>query len=164
MKTSHFHTVFASLRNFQHGHIELIDDRAENYALSNVFDVARRAAPYEKTVVGKNLDYVIEVLRAEGRSDWFCAAHDEFALVMDGEVRIDLVEHDAPPAGTGAIKLDAAPAGRRMGWMTLRRGHQALLPSGAAYRFTAGAAPGVIVLQTIKGPLSVEKWSDICVR
>jgi len=165
METSTYHTVFASLRNYERGHIEIIDDRPENYALSNVFDVAAHSAPYEKTVVGKNLKYVIEVLRAEGRSDWFSAAHDEFALLMDGELRIDLIKLDTKPAGVeGSIKHAAPPAGRAMGWMKLGRGHQALLPHGAAYRFDATAAPSVIVLQTILGPNSVEKWPDICSR
>jgi homogentisate 1,2-dioxygenase len=48
-----------------------------------------------------------------------------------------------------------------MGRVKCKRGHQALLPRGAAYRFTA-ASPGVILLQTIEGPLSVKKWQDIC--
>jgi len=51
--------------------------------------------------------------------------------------------------------------GKKMGRMKLRRGHQALLPAGAAYQFIA-EKPGVILLQTLKGPLTVEKWADIC--
>ena len=48
-----------------------------------------------------------------------------------------------------------------MGWMRLRRGHQALLPKNTAYRFRS-AKPGVIVLQTCKGDLSIERWAEIC--
>jgi hypothetical protein len=48
-----------------------------------------------------------------------------------------------------------------MGLVRLKRGHQALLPAGAAYQFSSGK-PGVIMLQTILGELSVERWSDIC--
>jgi hypothetical protein len=46
--------------------------------------------------------------------------------------------------------------------MKLRRGHQALLPRGAAYRFRATAGAAVIVLQTLLGKYSVRKWSEIC--
>jgi hypothetical protein len=48
-----------------------------------------------------------------------------------------------------------------MGWMRLKRGHQALIPANTAYQFRA-AQPGVIILQTCKGDLSVEKWAEIC--
>ncbi len=37
-----------------------------------------------------------------------------------------------------------------MGTIQLKRGHQALLPKGAAYRFKA-ARPSVMIQQTIKG-------------
>ena len=48
-------TCFGSLDNFRKGSIEIIKGKPEHYAMSNVFDVANRAAPYEKVVVGKNL-------------------------------------------------------------------------------------------------------------
>jgi hypothetical protein len=37
-----------------------------------------------------------------------------------------------------------------------------LLPKNTAYRFRAAGEPGVIVLQSCKGELSIEKWADIC--
>jgi hypothetical protein len=43
-----------------------------------------------------------------------------------------------------------------------RRGHQVLLPTGAAYQLKA-AKPSVALIQTSAGPESVEKWSEICV-
>jgi hypothetical protein len=49
-----------------------------------------------------------------------------------------------------------------MGWMKLSRGHQGLLPKHTAYQFRTPGEPGVIVLQTCKGDLSIEKWADIC--
>ena len=48
-----------------------------------------------------------------------------------------------------------------MGRLTLRRGHQGLLPAGAAYRFTA-ARPSVILQQTIVGPDTQFRWAEIC--
>jgi hypothetical protein len=48
-----------------------------------------------------------------------------------------------------------------MGHVKCKRGHQVLLPHGAAYRFKA-ARPGVILLQTIEGELSKQKWREIC--
>ena len=37
----------------------------------------------------------------------------------------------------------------------------ALLPANAAYRFSAGS-PSVILLQTIAGPDTIERWAEIC--
>ena len=59
------------------------------------------------------------------------------------------------------LLVEGEPKGQRMGWMRLKRGHQALLPANTAYQFRA-AQPAVIILQTCKGDLSVEKWADIC--
>jgi hypothetical protein len=137
MSSSAFKTIFGSLEHYARGEIELVDDDPSNYAFSNVFDVAERSAPYEKVVVAKNLEYVIETLRAEGRSPWFAAAHDEFALILDGVVAIDLVKLDEPEmvaaqTHAGSIALPGRPAGRAMGFMKLRRGHLALLPHGSA--------------------------------
>jgi hypothetical protein len=162
-----FATVFGSLDDYVKGDIEIINDDPRNYAFSNVFDVASRSAPYEKVVVAKNREYVIETLRAEGTSAWFAAAHDEFAVVMDGVVEIELKKLDdptavAPPESRGSMRIAGTPSGRDMGFMRLRRGHQALLPTGAAYRFRALGRVGVIVLQTILGPSSVQKWQAIC--
>lgn len=161
-----FKTDLGSLARYAKGAIEVIDDDPKNYAFSNVFDVAARSPPYEKVVVAKNLRYVIEALLADGESAWFAAAHDEFALVMDGVVEIDLVKLDDPagvvaPNAEGSHRVLGTPVGRKMGHMKLRRGHQALLPAGAAYRFRAAVA-GVIVLQTLCGPCSVQKWREIC--
>jgi hypothetical protein len=161
-----FHTVFGSLNDYVKGDLEIINDDPKYYAFSNVFDVASKSRPYEKVVVALNLGYVLEVLRAEGDSDWFAASHDEFAIVLDGTVEIQLVKLQAPdsivaPDKKGAVKLKEAPVGRKMGWIRASRGHQALLPQGAAYRFRSDR-PGVILLQTIEGELSVQKWADIC--
>ena len=165
---SEFTTVFGSLNDYEKGRIEIIDDDPKAYAFSNMYDVASRSAPYEKVVVAKNLEYVIEILRAEGASPWFTASHDEYCLIMDGNVDIELVKLDqpeaiAPPEKEGSVMLNGNPEGRKMGHMKLRRGHQALLPKGAAYRYSADKA-GVILMQTIQGDHSVEKWADICYR
>ena len=45
--------------------------------------------------------------------------------------------------------------------MKLKRGHQGMLPKNTAYQFRI-VHPAVVVLQTCKGDLSVEKWSEIC--
>lgn len=161
-------TIFGSLEHFQKGSIEIIKGNAENYAFSNIYEVASKAPPYQKTVVGKNLKFVIESLRAEGDSPWFAAAHDEFTVVMDGEVTVHFIQPDAagslaPADSEGTYKLDGAPQGKSMGYVKLRRGHQALLPAGVAYQFRS-ATPGVVIVQTILGPNSVENWNDICLH
>jgi hypothetical protein len=45
----------------------------------------------------------------------------------------------------------------------LRRGHMAMLPVGAAYRFSASKAC-TLLIQTIDGPETVHKWAEICQR
>jgi hypothetical protein len=155
-------TRFGSLQDYAKGGVEVINDDARNYVFSNVFDVASRSKPYEKVAVGKNIEYVIEAIRAEGTSGWRAPAQDEFALVMDGEVEIRLLKLDKP-AGTakGSVAIPGTPAGKKMGVVRARRGHMTLLPVGSAYQFHA-AKPGVVLLQTLKGADTVERWADIC--
>ncbi len=158
-------TVFGALNDYRKGHIEIIDDDPKNYVFSNVFEIAETCAPYERVVAGKNFDYVIEAGRAERDSPWFTNAHDEFVLCMDGEIEVRLIKPEAPllaPDARGAHLAGAAPAGAKMGRLVLRRGHQGLLPKGCAYQFSA-ARPSVFTIQTVLGPVSVEKWADICI-
>jgi hypothetical protein len=166
--TMSYVTSFGSLAQFEKGSIEIINDDPKHYVFSNLFEVARAAAPYDKVVVAKNLEYVIEVLRAQSVSSWFAADHDEFALVMDGEVEVELVQLGKPeahlePGQQGSVRLLGEPKGQLMGTIRLGRGHQALLPARAAYRFST-ATQGVLLLQTLLGAHSIEKWSDICLH
>jgi hypothetical protein len=159
-----YRTRFASLENFEKGGLQVINDDARNYVFSNVYEVASKSEPYEKVAVGKNLKYVLEAIRAEGTSPWYTASHDEAAIVMDGEVEIRLVKLDAKLVADeheGTTMLEGNPRGRKMGYIVARRGHMALLPKGAAYQFYA-SKPGVILLQTIQGDLTVERWKEIC--
>ena len=162
-----YKTVFGSLDHYEKGGVQVIDDNIRHYAFSNCFEVASKARPYERVVFGINQIYVMEVLRAEGTSPWFTCAHDEFALCMDGQVEVHLVQLDASQRvadadKNGAVRVEGEPRGPKMGWMKLSRGHQALLPKGSAYQFRNGGKPGVLVVQTCKGECSVERWAEIC--
>ncbi len=166
MQQPAYKTTFGSLNRFEKGGVQIIDDNVKNYAFSNCFEIASKATPYERVVFGQNQIYVLETVRAEGDSPWYTCAHDEFALCMDGEVEIHLVKLDASQTvgddeKNGAVLLKGKPTGRNMGWMKIKRGHQAMLPKHTAYRFRA-AKPAVLVVQTCKGDLSVERWADIC--
>jgi hypothetical protein len=157
-------TVFGSLEKYEKGSLSIINDNPKYYCYSNVFEVASNSRPYEKVAVAKNLEYVIEAVRTEGASPWYAAAHDEFVVVMDGDVMVTFVElaRDTVPAGKeGTVQLAGNPVGKKMGSIRLKRGHQALLPKGAAYRFES-AKPGVLLVQTIVGELTVQKWAEIC--
>ena len=116
-------------------------------------------------VVAKNQANVIEAVRAEGESEWFTASHDEFALAMDGEIEIHfhkaVGDEIVPESVEGTQKVGHAPHGKKMGHVVLRRGHQAILPKGSVYQYRARKL-GVIMLQTILGANSVEKWAEIC--
>lgn len=167
MTDATYQTQFGSLKRFEKGRVEPIADNVRHYAFSNCFEIASTSKPYEKVVFGQNQIYVLETLRAEGISPWYTCAHDEFALVMDGEVEVHLVQLDAAQTvrdteKNGAVLVQGTPQGRKMGWMKLSRGHQGLLPKNTAYQFRTPGEPGVIVLQSCKGDLSVEKWADIC--
>jgi hypothetical protein len=157
-------TRFGYLESYEKGRLTVINDNPKHYCYSNVFEVASNARPYEKIAVAKNLEYVVEAVRAEGKSPWFTAGHDEFVVVMDGEVEIAFVElaQSPVPAGKdGTVKVDGEPEGKKMGTVRLKRGHQALLPTGSAWQFAA-SRPSVMIWQTIKGDLTVEKWAEIC--
>ena len=114
-----YRTKFGSLDSHDRGRVEPIDDDPRRYAFSNLFEVAASSKPYEKVAVAKNLQYAIEAIRAEGTSQWRVADHDETALVMDGEVTVellDLADPNAVASGTeGSIGLDGDPKGTPMG-------------------------------------------------
>jgi hypothetical protein len=76
-------------------------------------------------------------------------------------LKLDDAGSVAPDGTEGSVRIEGAPDGRKMGRMKLGRGHQALLPRGAAYRFRAQLT-GVILLQTMLGLHSVQKWPEIC--
>lgn len=157
-------TVFGSLTDYNKGGVHVINDEPKYYVFSNMFEVARHAAPYEKVAVGKNLEYVLEVIRAEGTSGWRATPHDEFALVMDGTLVVELLDPDdhlVDPEAEGSIGLAGEPAGTAMGKVTAGRGHMTMLPAGKAYRFHSDGV-AVVLLQTIEGPDTVYRWADIC--
>ena len=156
-------TKTGSLASYKKGVIELNDD-LRKYAFSNVFEVAGQSAPFERVAVVQNLEYVAEAVRIEGDGPWYAAPHDEFAIVMDGEVTfefIKLADDQVPSHEGGAVQLGGEPNGPRMGRVIARRGHQVLLPHGAAYRMRS-AAPAVAIMQTADGPVTVKRWNEIC--
>lgn len=164
--STRYQTRFGSLSSYDKGRVEPINDDVRHYAFSNCFEVAAKSKPYEKIVFGQNMEYVLEAIRAEGNSPWYTCAHDEFALCMDGSVEVHLCKLDAGQTVSdtnknGAVLVKGEPRGQKMGWIKLGRGHQAMLPANSAYQFRS-AAPSVIVLQSCKGELSVERWSTIC--
>lgn len=159
-------TEFASINEYRRGKVSVIDDDPKRYVFSNMFDAAARSQPWERVAVAKNFEYVIESMRAEGKSPWYTAAHDEFAVSMDGKVRVDFIKLADPdaavdPESEGAHLVDGEPEGANMGYVVLGKGHMAMLPVGAAYRFTA-EEPCTVIIQTIDGPVTVHKWAEIC--
>jgi len=86
---------------------------------------------------------------------------------MDGRVELHLLKLANPdslvdPESDGAHLIDESlPDGRKMGRIVLGPGHMALRPAGAAYRFQA-ERPGVLLFQSILGPVTVQRWAEIC--
>jgi hypothetical protein len=158
-----YNTHIGSLDSYEKGVIELKDD-LRKYAFSNIFEVAGAARPFERVAVAQNLEYVAEVMRVEGDGPWYAAPHDEFAIVMDGEVTFNFIKLDdgqVPSHDGGAVQLGAKPNGARMGRVVARRGHQVLLPKGSAYQL-ASPRPAVAIVQTVDGPVTVKRWNEIC--
>jgi hypothetical protein len=106
-----YRTHVGALDSYEKGLIELNDD-LRKYAFSNIFEVAGAAAPFERVAVVQNLDYVAEVMRVEGDSPWYAAPHDEFALVMDGEVVFNFIKlaDGQRPGPTGRQWARSPPA------------------------------------------------------
>jgi hypothetical protein len=159
-----YKTVIGSLQNWEKGGVYTVAANPKHYVFSNIYEVASKSKPYEKVAVAINIKYVIEAVRTEGVSPWFACSHDESALIMDGEVEIHYVKPNkelVPESKEGAIQLSGEPEGKKMGWVKCGLGHMALLPKGSAYQFRA-EKPGVMLVQTIKGDTTVEKWAEIC--
>jgi hypothetical protein len=156
-------TRLASLDNYEKGGVEVIDDDPRNYAFSNIFEVASRAKPFEQIAVGKNFEYVLEVVRVEGISGWRACSHDQSALVVDGEVEFTLRtlagSQSLPANGSAGVAEEATDAA--MGRVIARRGHLTLLPAGRAYRYAAGR-PSVLLIQTVEGADTQYRWAQIC--
>ena len=158
-----YKTAIGSLESYEKGSIEL-DDDLKHYAFSNMYEVANNSEPFERVQVVRNIEYAVEVTKVDGTSSWYTAPHDEFATVMDEEVEFlfyKLEEDEKPAHEAGAIKLADNPKGVKMGKITARLGHQVLLPTGAAYQMSSRKA-AVVLLQTLSGQESVEKWSENC--
>ena len=85
---------------------------------------------------------------------------------MQGEMEIHFIavsDANTKPAAdsSGAIRLAGTPVGAKMGHVVLERGHMALLPANAAYQMRARSL-GVVLLQSIEGAESVQRWAAIC--
>ena len=156
-------TRLASLASYEKGGVEVIDDDPKNYAFSNIFEVASQAKPFEHIAVAKNFEYVLEAVRVEGTSGWRAAAHDQSALVLDGQVEFTFKTLSAaqalPESGSTGVPDDAAET--LMGRVVASLGHLTLLPAGRAYRFAA-QAPAVLLIQTVEGPDTQFRWAEIC--
>jgi hypothetical protein len=162
---SRFVTRFGSLGSFVKGRVEVVDDDPRHYAFSNMFEVAGMSGAWEQVAVGQNRQYVLEVVRAEGTSGWRTCGHDQSALVMDGQVVVELAQpaagQQAPGGVEGSVGVDGEPGGPPMGRVTAGRGHLVLLPAGACYRMVA-ERPGVVLVQTIAGRDTQYRWEQIC--
>ncbi|MDA0824819.1 MAG: hydroxyquinol 1,2-dioxygenase [Proteobacteria bacterium] len=162
-------TIFGSLGDYAKGGVEITGkDEPSRYLFSNMFEVAAKAKPWERIVVAKNLEFTIEVARAEGNSPWYSCAHDETALLMEGAMEIHFiqpVDANVMPRNDseGAIRLHGEPKGAKMGHVIATQGHLTLLPAGSAYQFRPRLL-GVVLIQSALGEESVEKWADIVQR
>jgi hypothetical protein len=159
-----YKTRFGSLESFEKGGVTIVNDDVKNYVFSNVFEVAKNAKPFEKVAVAKNLEYVLETVRVEGVSPWRTSRHDEFALVMSGEVKFEFVDLETPPPdlpSEGSVQLDGPPLGAPMGHVIGRRGHMAILSAQSAYRYSA-ERPSALLLQTIASADTRFRWAEIC--
>ena len=80
---SEYQTVFASLKDYTKGSLEIVNDNPKHYVFSNMFEVASMSKPWEKVAVAKNMEYVLEAIRADE------AASGPFDLVLFGNESAD---------------------------------------------------------------------------
>jgi hypothetical protein len=84
---------------------------------------------------------------------------------MDGTVEVHFIKPDTPlvpESKEGTVLAGAdAPAGKKMGWVKCGKGHMALLPKDSAYQFRA-KKPAVLLIQSIFGDLTIQRWAEIC--
>ena len=162
---SSYTTEFGSIDDYRSGGVMAIDDDPKNYVFSNIFDVAAKSAPYERVAVGKNFEYVIEAIRAEGTSDWYTCAHDEFILAMDYEIKVEVMKLDDPDA-----VVDPESEGRENRGRSCGQAHglgqaqsrsYGILPVGSAYRITS-ANPATAIFQSVEGKETIQRWAQIC--
>ncbi len=132
---SRYTTYFGSIENYEKGGVTVIDEDPKRYAFSNIFEVAAKAQPYERVAVGKNFEYVVEAIRAEGTSPWWTAAHDEFILSMDGEIEVHLVKLANPDSVVDTGKRRSAQAAGRSGGTEDGPHYPAQGPHGAVTRW-----------------------------
>ena len=100
--------------------------------------------PWEKVAVAKNMEYVLEVIRAEGTSR---VAGDPARRVRPGRRRRGHRRTARPRRAAGRpptprvrSRVDGEPSGTPMGRVVAGHGHMALLPAGRCYRFVAERA------------------------
>ncbi len=156
-------TRLGSLEDFRKGGVEVIDDDPRNYAFSNIFEVASHAKPFEQIAVAKNFEYVLEAVRVEGTSGWRACAHDQSALVLDGEVEFAFRTLEGQPdlPASGSVSVGEEATETAMGRVVARRGHLTLLPAGRAYRY-GSSRPAVLLIQTVEGVDTQFRWAEIC--
>jgi hypothetical protein len=147
------------MERYEKGKLLLINDRPIRYAMSNIFEIgATWPKPYDRVAVGKNGPYVIACFRAEGEDPrWWYMPHDEYALLVEGEVRVDYVEP--------RDQIEEGPhrdvSGTSMGHIILRDGGLASLPAHVAYRMR-GLRKSLVLLQTKDSPWVNYAWETIC--
>lgn len=165
--SSEYQTAFASIDSYTKGGVNIIDDKIKNYVFSNIYEVTATSKPFDRIVVAKNLDYTLEAVRAEGLSSWYACSHDEYVIAMDYEVEVSYLKLEDTSSiddeNDGSFSISGQPSGKKMGKVILKRGHMALLPEKTAYQFKA-AKPATLLMQTIIGEESIQKWSDICLK
>ena len=120
--SAQYTTSFSSIDSYEKGGVQIIDDDLKNFVFSNIYEVAATHKPYERIVVGKNLDYTLEAVRAEGTSPWYACAHDEFVIAMDHNVEVHFMElgdtSKIDDEQDGSFKLTAQPLGKKIGMDT----------------------------------------------
>ena len=154
-------TELGSLDDFRKGGVHIINDDPRNYVFSNAFEVAGKSAPFERVCVAKTWSTRSRsCARKAPRPGSRLPTMSSRSASTAGSSRADEAWRGRA-GGDGAHALDGEPEGPRMGRIRAGRGHLTLLPAHAAYRISA-EAPSVVLFQTMDGPLTIERWAEIC--
>lgn len=96
-------------------------------------------ALWSPRIVTRVNDYDVRIAKVAGEHVWHVHENtDEFFLVLEGELEIEMRDLDAAPAGT------SAPAGRAV---TLERGAVFVVPCGVEHRPSSRGGASILMFE-----------------
>jgi hypothetical protein len=129
-------TTFGSLDDYEKGGVEVINDDPRPTSSRTCSRSRATPKPYEKVAVAKNMEYVLETIRAEGTSRVAGHPARRVRARHRRHRRVELLDPTDPrrPRCGRLDRVDGEPDGTRMG-RSRRRAGTGVAAAGRCYRF-----------------------------